>query len=67
VTLIVPPSAILLGSLFLGERLEAPDIAGMLLIGFGLVLLDGRLLRYCSKWLRKVSKRSAALTEYDAQ
>ncbi|MCQ1571967.1 DMT family transporter [Neorhizobium galegae] len=45
VTLVVPPSAILLGALFLGERLEATDLVGMLLIGFGLVLLDGRLLR----------------------
>ncbi|MNL89500.1 EamA-like transporter family protein [compost metagenome] len=45
VTLVVPPSAILLGALFLGERLEATDLIGMLLIGFGLVLLDGRLLR----------------------
>jgi drug/metabolite transporter (DMT)-like permease len=43
VTLVVPPSAILLGALFLGERLEATDLVGML--GFGLVLLDGRLLR----------------------
>ncbi|MCJ9754011.1 DMT family transporter [Neorhizobium sp. BETTINA12A] len=45
VTLVVPPSAILLGALFLGEKLEATDLIGMLLIGFGLVLLDGRLLR----------------------
>ncbi|CDN48374.1 DMT family transporter [Neorhizobium galegae] len=45
VTLVVPPSAILLGALFLDERLEATDLIGMLLIGFGLVLLDGRLLR----------------------
>ncbi len=45
VTLVVPPSAILLGALFLGERLEATDLIGMLLIGLGLVLLDGRLLR----------------------
>ncbi|MCQ1852346.1 DMT family transporter [Neorhizobium galegae] len=45
VTLVVPPSAILLGALFLDERLGATDLIGMLLIGFGLVLLDGRLLR----------------------
>ncbi|WP_117192482.1 DMT family transporter [Rhizobium terrae] len=49
VTLVVPPSAILLGAVFLGERLEATDMIGMLLIGFGLVLLDGRLLRNRSK------------------
>ncbi|WP_084364160.1 DMT family transporter [Rhizobium sp. RU36D] len=44
VTLLVPPSALLLGILFLGERLEVTDLAGMTLIGAGLVVLDGRLL-----------------------
>lgn len=43
VTLLVPPSAILLGFLFLGERLEMTEIAGMALIGAGLVILDGRI------------------------
>ena len=44
VTLLVPPSAILLGFLFLGETLEPTDVAGMLLIAAGLVVLDGRIL-----------------------
>lgn len=44
VTLLVPPSAILLGAVFLGERLGTTQIAGMLLIGAGLAILDGRLL-----------------------
>jgi len=43
VTLLVPPSAILLGFLFLGERLETTEIAGMALIGLGLIILDGRI------------------------
>ncbi len=43
VTLIVPASAILLGFLFLGERLELFEIGGMALIAFGLVTIDGRL------------------------
>lgn len=43
VTLLVPPGAILLGVVFLGERLEPTDIAGMLLIAVGLLILDGRL------------------------
>ncbi|MFB9951766.1 DMT family transporter [Rhizobium puerariae] len=55
VTLVVPPSAILLGALFLGERLEGTDLIGMLLIGFGLALLDGRLLRIRSNQPKKVS------------
>jgi drug/metabolite transporter (DMT)-like permease len=45
VTLLVPPSAILLGFLFLGERLDTAEIAGMALIGAGLVILDGRIYR----------------------
>lgn len=45
VTLLVPPSAILLGYLFLGETLQATDIAGMLVIAAGLAVLDGRVLR----------------------
>ena len=46
VTLLVPPSAILLGFVFLGERLGPVQIAGMLLIGAGLAILDGRILSY---------------------
>ena len=45
VTLLVPPSAILLGAVFLGERLGWTDMAGMAVIGLGLILLDGRILR----------------------
>lgn len=45
VTLLVPPSAILLGVLFLGERFQLADIGGMVLIGAGLVVLDGRVFR----------------------
>lgn len=45
VTLIVPVSAILLGTLFLGERLETFELAGMALIATGLLTIDGRLLR----------------------
>jgi drug/metabolite transporter (DMT)-like permease len=45
VTLIVPVSAILLGAAFLGERLEPFEIGGMALIGLGLVVIDGRILR----------------------
>ena len=44
VTLLIPVSAILLGSTVLGERLTAPQIGGMLLIGAGLLAIDGRLL-----------------------
>jgi len=43
VTLIVPASAIVLGTLFLDERLHSTEIAGMLVILAGLLTIDGRL------------------------
>ena len=45
VTLLVPVSAILLGTLFLGEQLELFEFAGMALIAVGLVVIDGRAFR----------------------
>ena len=45
VTFLIPVSAILLGVLVLGETLLPRHVAGMALIGVGLVCIDGRLLR----------------------
>jgi drug/metabolite transporter (DMT)-like permease len=45
VTFLIPITAILLGALFLGERLEPRHFTGLLLIGAGLAAIDGRLLR----------------------
>lgn len=45
VTLLVPVSAILLGSMFLNESLEVIHFVGMLLIAIGLSAIDGRLWR----------------------
>jgi drug/metabolite transporter (DMT)-like permease len=44
VTLLVPPVAILLGALFLGETLAAQDFLGLGLIALGLAAIDGRAL-----------------------
>jgi drug/metabolite transporter (DMT)-like permease len=44
VTLLVPPIAILLGSLFLNEVIAPRDFAGMALIALGLAAIDGRVL-----------------------
>jgi drug/metabolite transporter (DMT)-like permease len=44
VTLLVPVSAILLGSLFLHEALEWVHFVGMGLIAMGLAVIDGRLI-----------------------
>ena len=56
VTLLVPPIAILLGSLFLGESLAPQDFAGLALIAFGLGAIDGRLL---SAWRRRRLRQAA--------
>lgn len=45
VTLLIPVSAVALGAGFLGEALSLRQLAGMALIGAGLLVLDGRLLR----------------------
>ena len=42
VTLLIPVSATFLETLVLGERLSALQCVGMVLIGFGLVAIDGR-------------------------
>ena len=52
VTLLVPPVAILLGSLFLSETLAPQDFAGLALIALGLAAIDGRLLT--SLWRRRL-------------
>ena len=49
VTLLVPPVAILLGGLFLGETLAPQDFAGLALIALGLAAIDGRVLRTLSR------------------
>lgn len=45
VTLLVPPVAIVVGALVFGEHLGAGQIGGLALIGVGLAVIDGRLLK----------------------
>jgi drug/metabolite transporter (DMT)-like permease len=45
VTLLVPFSAVMLGAVFLGERLKPFELGGMILIIASLVVIDGRLFR----------------------
>ena len=49
VTFLIPVSAILLGVFFLGEQLTDKDLAGMVLICFGLAAIDGRLFSFLKK------------------
>jgi len=46
VTLLVPVTAILLGWLVLGEQISPREIAGALVIGSALLLIDGRALKF---------------------
>lgn len=48
VTFLIPVSAVVLGALVLGERLEPKHLGGMALIGLGLAVLDGRPLAWLS-------------------
>ena len=50
VTFLIPVSAILLGVLVLGETLAARHLAGMSLIGAGLILIDGRVVSGLAGW-----------------
>mgnify|MGYP001767165743 CR=1 FL=1 len=49
VTLLIPVSAVLLGTSVLGERLEAKHFAGMALIGLGLAAIDGRVVAFARR------------------
>lgn len=52
VTLLIPASAILLGTLLLGETLEGRHLAGMAAICVALAVIDGRPLAYASRTFR---------------
>jgi drug/metabolite transporter (DMT)-like permease len=51
VTLLVPPVAIVVGALAFGERLGANQLAGLLLIGAGLAVIDGRMVAPLRRFL----------------
>ncbi|MDE0406496.1 MAG: DMT family transporter [Alphaproteobacteria bacterium] len=51
VTLMIPPSAVLLGVMFLGEEVGPGQLVGMALIAAALLAIDGRLPRaLCRRW-----------------
>lgn len=49
VTLLIPVTAIVLGALVLGEPLSANEIAGALVIGSALIVIDGRVARWAMR------------------
>jgi drug/metabolite transporter (DMT)-like permease len=52
VTFLIPVSAILLGTLVLGERLSLHHIVGIAIIAVGLAALDGRPARLIARLFR---------------
>lgn len=52
-TLIIPPIAIVLGAIFLGEALEIRALLGLVILVLGLLILDGRILRLGNKGTNK--------------
>jgi drug/metabolite transporter (DMT)-like permease len=59
VTLLIPVSAILLGSVVLGERVSALQVVGMALIALGLIAIDGRAAAVAGRMARRWRKRRA--------
>jgi hypothetical protein len=51
VTLLMPPGAVVLGVVVLGERLTIAAVVGMVVIGGGLALIDGRAVRFFGHFL----------------
>lgn len=49
VTLLIPVTAILLGVAMLGETISPREIAGALVIGSALLLIDGRVLKFLQR------------------
>lgn len=45
VTLLIPVTALALGNVFLGEVIDAAEVIGAVIIGAGLLFIDGRLIR----------------------
>ena len=45
-TIIIPPSAILLNAILIGESITLNEIIGLVIITFGLLILDGRLKKF---------------------
>jgi drug/metabolite transporter (DMT)-like permease len=48
-TIIIPPSAIILNAIFINEMIKIHEFIGMLIIIFGLLILDGRIFKKVNK------------------
>lgn len=48
VTLLIPVTALVLGNVFLDEPIEAQEIIGAVIIGTGLLFIDGRAINWAT-------------------
>ena len=64
VTFLIPVSAVLLGTAFLGERLGLSHFLGMGLISLGLAAIDGRFVSYLQSRLQRQSPRARSSEDY---
>lgn len=60
VTFMVPISAIALGTGFLGEKIQALQLLGMLVIFLGLIFIDGRLLKRIGLGIHRLQDNETA-------
>lgn len=65
VTFLIPVSAILLGALFLGERLMPRHFGGLALIAIGLAAIDGRPVKAARRLVRRLGKDPEAFKGQD--
>lgn len=56
VTMLVPISAMILGAIFIGERLNYQEFIGLGLVVFGLIVIDGRVLSRFLEVIRRIQK-----------
>lgn len=57
VTLLIPITALILGNVFLGEPINSTDIIGALIIGSGLLFIDGRIIRRLALKAKAIGKK----------
>jgi drug/metabolite transporter (DMT)-like permease len=67
VTFLVPVSALILGTTFLGERFSLRHFGGMALIAVGLAAIDGRPVRWLTVWRSSTAVAAPVGTEYSPQ
>lgn len=49
VTLLIPVTALVLGNIFLGEAVHTKEIIGAIIIGLGLLFIDGRMTKWFTR------------------